>query len=106
MANCVAADVKLIINTGLSDDNVGSLITLADAEMTSRGLDEGTTNEKKLISMLLTASLCAMRDPSSKGIGNYQESGILDAKGWREEAEIRVARLVDIPFLALNDEID
>jgi hypothetical protein len=105
MVNCSAADVRLIIDTSLTDGNIGSLITLADAEMTARGLDEGASDVKKLISMLITASLCAMRDPATKSIGEYTEAK-LNAEGWRNLAETHISHLVEIPFLAVNDPID
>jgi hypothetical protein len=95
----------LIINTSLTDTNIGSLITLADAEMIARGLDEGTSNIKKLISMLITASLCALRDPASKSIGEYTEAK-LNAEGWRKLAEDRISCLVEIPFLAVTDPVE
>ena len=105
MANCEDSDVRLIIDTSLTDGNIGSLITLADAEMTARGLDEGASDIKKLISMLITASLCALRDPASKSIGEYTESK-LNAEGWRNLAENYISHLVEIPFLAVNDPIE
>lgn len=67
MANCTATEVKIIIDTGMSDADVGSLITLADLEISSRSL----VNNLKLISMLISASLVALRDDKSRLSGAY-----------------------------------
>jgi len=105
MPNSTSSDIRLIIDSGLTNDEITAIIVLADAEMTARGLDEGASNIKKLISMLITASLCALRDPASKSIGEYTESK-LSAEGWRSLAENYISHLVDIPFLVANDPID
>ena len=106
MANCTAADVRLIIDTGLTDTNLGSLITLADAEMTARGMTGvlWTTNLKKQVSMLLAASLASMNDARSHGREDYKVSTSLP-KYYRERAEELINHSSEPALLSWNDPI-
>lgn len=92
MANCTYSDVRLIVDTPLTDANLTSLITLADREMATRGIDGGTADDRKLISMLITAALAAMQEPHQKSMGQYSQQK-LDAAGYRREAESHIARV-------------
>ena len=104
MANCAASDVRLIIDTGLTDANLGSLITLADAEMTARGMSGSiwTANLRKQVSMLLTASLAAMNDARSRGREDYKVSTDLP-KYYRERAEELINRSSEPALISWND---
>lgn len=97
MVNCTASDVRRIIGTDLTDADLTELITLADAEMAGRGFTTPTwsTALRKLVSMLLTASLCALRDPESRSIGDYSEK-IMTAGDWRDYAEDKIAKVSGI----------
>lgn len=100
-AYCSAADVKLIINTTMGDTDIGTLIGLADAEIDARGLDFAT-DVKKQISMLITASLIALRDPNQKAIGEYREQ-FITASEWRTRVEDLITKLtVDAGAAALT----
>lgn len=102
MANCLAADVRLIIDTGLTDANLTSLITLADEEMTSRGFTTATwtTSLKKKLSMLLTAELAAMNDVRSKGKDGSEVISTSLPKYYRTQAEELVRRVSLPAFIA------
>lgn len=106
MANCTFSDVRLIIDTGLTDANLTSLITLADAEMTARGMtgSNWTTNLKKQVSMLLTASLAAMNDARSRGREDYKVTTDLP-KYYRERAEELISRSSEPALLSWNDPV-
>lgn len=105
MANCTEDDVRVVIRTTLLDAEVTSLIVLADAEITARGLDTRTSDVKKLISMLITASIISMRDPASRSIGEYRED-MLKPEGWRQLAEDQIRRTGELPFVSVNDPIE
>jgi len=81
-ANCNATEVRTLISTSLTDEDITSLITIADQYITDRGL----TKSLKLISMLFTASLIAFKDYKSYGIGDYREN-TRDPQEWRDEME-------------------
>lgn len=113
MAYCTAANVKLIINTELSDVDIGTLIGMADAEIDARGLDFAVA-VKQQISMLITASLIALRNPSDKAIGEYRET-IISPIDWRTRVEDLItkltvdagaAALTGIPIRTVNEDED
>jgi len=89
LANCTPQDVRLIINTKLTDGEVETLIGLADQEMADRSLGDRPAKTKRLLSMLLTASYIALRDPDSVSIGEYREA--TSPSRWREAAERLIA---------------
>ena len=102
MANCVYSDVRLIIDTDLEDTEITTLIDLADAEITGRGMNTRSSSLRKVISMLLTASLIAGRDPKSRGIGEYSDT-LMTPKDWRDLAESTVKKTGSIPFFVANE---
>lgn len=106
MANCAHEDVRLIIDTGLIDTNIESLIALADQEITDRGLDGLTTIVKKQISMLLTASLASMNDVRSRGINSSEAVASNLPQYYREQAEALIARSGDIAFSVYTESED
>lgn len=89
MANCVLGEVRLIIETSLSDANITALIVLADAEITARSMDSRPANVLKTISMFLTAAIIAGRDPKSYGLGEYRQTS-MTAMDWRGVAEKQI----------------
>lgn len=105
MANCTPRDVRLIINTKLTDSDVETLISLADQEMADRSLDDRPAKTKRLLSMLLAASYIALRDPDSVSIGEYREA--TSPSRWRDAAERLIASSKALSFSkvdALEDE--
>jgi len=75
MAYCSASDVKLIINTNLTDDEITTLIETSDAYI-DKVLGTQSTSDKliKRLSMLLTAKAIKTRQPQSQAIGEYRET--------------------------------
>ena len=91
MANCTATEVRLIIQTGMIDDDIDQLITLSDQEITDLGFDALETNTKKNLSMHFTAAKIALHDSTSTSIGEYSESK-LNAAGWEQIKNDLIAR--------------
>lgn len=98
-------DVRRIIETSLADVDVTALIVLADAEIDARGLNSRPTNVVKLISMLITASLIAIREPSSRATDGVSES-YMSAQDWRKQAEDQITRSGDLPLIVYTEPID
>lgn len=97
MSNCSPSDVRLIINTGLTDTQIETLITLADAEIEARGFTSAkwTSDLKKKLSMLLTAELVALNDVMSRGINEYQAVKPGNSQIWRQMAEKLIQAVQD-----------
>ena len=74
MPYCTPQDVKRIISTELTDDEINVEISLADAKITARGLSGLANNVLKEVSRFFTASQIAYRDPKSSALGDYKES--------------------------------
>ena len=93
MPYCTASDVRLLINTSLSDDDIGSLITLADAELDALlGGASMSSTLKKGCSMRLTAIMIAGRQPQQQRIGAYSEGWGGRIAEWRRWVNRAVAR--------------
>lgn len=92
MAYCTAAEVKYLVHTGLDDTALGSLIDIVDVDLDDR-LGSATLSDdlKKLCSMLLTAVLCADRDPESYALGEARIKYGNRIKNW----EARVERIIN-----------
>jgi hypothetical protein len=75
MPYCTASDVRLIINTDLTDDEITSLIETSDAYI-DKFLGARSSSDKliKRLSMLLTVKTIKTRHPQSFAIGEYSES--------------------------------
>jgi len=96
LANCTPRDVRLIINTKLTDEDMETLIGLADQEIADRSLSDRTAKTRRLLSMLLAASYIALRDPDSVSIGEYREA--TSPSRWREAAERLIASSKPLSF--------
>ena len=93
MAYCTAADVRAIINTNLTDDQVTSIIETSDAEIDKRlGAQSSSDKLVKKLSMLLTAHTIKTRQPKSQAIGEYREDAGDVLEVWEREIE-RIYRL-------------
>lgn len=104
MANCTASEVKLIISTSMSDTDVGSLITLADAEITSRGLDTRNSNILKTLSMYLTADLIINKQPPNVTAGPTGRTAH-PVDTWRKKAEQLILNSGEPPIIVENDPL-
>ena len=102
MANCTEDDVRRIISTTLSDEDVTAEIVQADAEITARLLDSRPADVKKTISMLLTAELIALKEPRTIAMGGASMQAPSSAGDYREHAEKQIAKTGKIPFKVIN----
>jgi len=93
MAYCTVADVRAIINTSLTDEQITSIIETSDAEIDRRiGAQNPDDKLVKKLSMLLTAHTIKTRQPRSQAIGEYREDAGDVLKVWEREIE-RIYRL-------------
>ena len=93
MAYCTASDVRIIINTTLTDDQVTSIIETSDAKIDRRiGAQDPSDKLVKKLSMLLTAHTIKTRQPKSQAIGDYREDAGDVLEVWEREIE-RIYRL-------------
>ena len=93
MGYCTAGDVRLIVNTSLTDEEIASLIEMSDAEIDRElGPQSPSDGAIRKLSMLLTVLAVRTRDPSSFAAGEYSEESGDVLRVWREEIE-RIKRL-------------
>ena len=105
MVNCTYDDIRRIVATGLANGDITELITLADQEITDRGLDARGTTAKKTISMFLSAALVTMRSPAAASTGGMSGQRALGPLEWRKLAEQQILVTGDPPFKARNDTL-
>jgi len=104
MANCDASDVRILVDTGLTDSSIVDLIALADGEIFARKLSTNwTANNLKQLSMLLTAELVANDDTSLRNAGEYGAKGQAPEK-FRKQAEKLISNL-EIGFIAYTSPV-
>jgi hypothetical protein len=99
MAYCIASDVRLIIETSLSDSEIEAQIEMSDAEIDGRiGTQDPSDKLVKKLSALITAHAVKTRQPQSVSLGEYREEtgGILEA--WERDIE-RIYRLKGTPTI-------
>ena len=93
MAYCTASDVRLIVNTTLTDPDITGIIEMSDAEIDRRiGAQDTSDKLIKKLSMLITAYTIKTRQPRSQAIGEYREDAGDVLKVWEGEIE-RIFRL-------------
>lgn len=74
MVYCMAADVRLIVSTSLTDTEISGIIEMSDAEIDRRiGVQSSSDKLVKKLSILLTAHAVKTRQPQSLAIGEYRE---------------------------------
>jgi len=102
MAYCVSSDVRLIVNTTLTDVEITGIIEMSDAEIDAR-IGTQTSGDKliKKLSMLLTAHTIKTRQPQSQAIGEYREDAGDVLEVWVREIE-RIYRLYRKPKVAAS----
>jgi hypothetical protein len=102
---CTYVDVRDIIETSLPDVRITALIALADAEIDGKYMDTRPADELRLISMLITASLIAGREPSSRSTGGASET-YRSADSWRKLADEQIGRTGDLPLIVYTAPIE
>ena len=68
------SDVRTVVNTVLTDDQINGIIEMSDAEIDRRiGPQDASDKLIKKLSILLTAHTIKTRQPLSQAIGEYRE---------------------------------
>jgi hypothetical protein len=89
MPYCTASDVRLIINTDLTDEQITSLIETSDAYIDKvLGAQSGSDKLIKRLSMILTAKAIKTRQPQSYAVGEYSETAGNVLEVWEREVEV------------------
>ena len=93
VAYCTASDVRMVVDTSLTDVQLTSMIETSDAEIGRRiGSQDASDKLVKKLSMLLTAFAVKTRQPKALAIGEYREDAGDVLGVWEREIE-RVYRL-------------
>ena len=106
MVNCIPDDVRTIIDTGLTDEQLTGLIEEADAEMLARGLTGSawTLGLKKTISKFIAASHAAMNDVRSHGKADYAADKL--PQYYRERAEALITQASYPALISYNEPVE
>jgi hypothetical protein len=103
MAYCTASDVRLVINTILTDDQITTIIEMSDAEINRRiGVQDQSDKLVKKLSMLLAARIIKTKYPNSQAIGEYREDAGDVLEVWEKEIE-RIFKLYKTPVVRASD---
>ena len=93
MAYCTVIDVRLVVDTDLTDAQIAGIVEMSDAEINARIGSQSTPGELvKKLSMLLTAHAVKSRQPKALAIGEYREDSGNVLEVWEKEIE-RIYRL-------------
>ena len=88
MTYCTAADVRLVINTKLTDNEITGIIEMSDAEINRRNGSQSASDKLiKKLSMLLTAHTIKSRYPQNQALGEYREASENILEVWEREIE-------------------
>jgi hypothetical protein len=88
LAYCTASDVRLIVETSLTDTEISGIIEMSDAEIDSRlGSQSASDKLIKKLSVLLTAHAIKTRQPKIEVIGEYREDAGSVLEVWEREIE-------------------
>ena len=88
MPYCTPSDVRTIINTVLTDDQINDIVETSDAEIDKRIGPQGASDKLiKKLSMLLTAHTIKTRQPQSHAIGEYREDAGDIIEVWEREVD-------------------
>ena len=88
MAYCTASDVRLIVETSLTDTEISSVIETSEAEIDRRiGSQDSSDKLVKKLCMLLSAQAIKTRQPGSQAIGEYREDSGSVLEVWEREVE-------------------
>ena len=93
MTYCTASDVRIIINTKLTDDQITGIIETSDAQIDKRiGAQDASDKLIKKLSILLSAHTIKSRYPQSQALGEYRETSENILEVWDLEIK-RIFRL-------------
>ncbi|HUS78064.1 MAG TPA: hypothetical protein VM050_05325 [Patescibacteria group bacterium] len=93
MPYCTAADVRTMVDTALTDEEIVGIIEMSDAEIDRRiGVQDSSDRLVKKLSMLVTAHSIKTRQSESVAIGEYREDAGNVFEVWEREIE-RIYRL-------------
>ena len=93
VAYCTASDVRMVVDTSLTDVQLTGMIETSDAEIDRRiGSQDASDKLVKKLSMLLTAHAVKTRQPKALAVGEYREDSGNVLEVWEKEIE-RVFRL-------------
>ncbi|MGD2200495.1 MAG: hypothetical protein PVJ38_02545 [Candidatus Bathyarchaeota archaeon] len=88
MPYCEASDVRLVVETSLSDQEIETLVGMSDAEIDGRlGAQSPADTLVKKLSTLLTAHAIKTRQPQTQAIGEYREDSGDVLEVWEREIE-------------------
>jgi len=95
MAYCSADDVRLLVDTALTDGNIDSLIAFADDDLDNL-LDGASMSSalKQACSMRLTACMIVENQPESIRMGGLSMKYQDRSKRWRKWVHLKVAKAV------------
>jgi len=103
MAYCTASDVRIIIQTKLTDEQITSIIETSDAQIDKHiGTQDAFNKLIKKLSMLLTAHTIKSRYPQSQALGEYRETSENILEVWEREIE-RIFRLYKVISIKATD---
>jgi len=89
MPYCTASDVRLIINTELTDAEIATLIETSDAYIDKLlGTQSSADKLVKRLSMILTAKAIKTKQPQSYAVGEYSEAAGNVLEVWEREVEL------------------
>ena len=99
MAYCTASDVRLILETSLSDTEIEALIEMSDAEIDGR-ISAQSPSDKLVakLSALIASHAAKTRQPQAVSIGEYREETGSILEVWEREIE-RIYRLKGTPAI-------
>jgi len=90
---CTASDVRLVVQTDLTDAEIAGIAEMSDAEIDARIGTQTTPGELiRKLSALLTAHIIKTRQPQSLAVGEYREDAGDVLGVWEREIE-RIYRL-------------
>lgn len=88
MPYCTAADVRTIVDTSLTDEEITGIIETSDAEIERRiGVQTSSDKLVKKLSMLQTAYTIRTRQPQAQVVGEYREDAGNILHTWKQEIE-------------------
>jgi len=102
VAYCTAAQVRQLIYTSLLDAELDVLITLADQELVDRALTDRSSLLLQRLSMLLTAEMAALKNPTSRTVGELSLSQQSPA-AYRAHAERLIEQGRGLAFAAYSE---